>query len=293
MLKRLFALLALFSCALISSAGWQDNITMLIIPREAQPVKLAMEISKQYPTLIVCYQKAGNEYKLHAWNGRAWVKISPTSYRIGSFCQHPPSNAVLIDSKENPVPSSLLPNTAWCPLSYRLNSTDISVMVYHLGRHFDFPYHTWTLYAEKYNKPLNVINPGFYNIPWYHYRGEQLADRKALVDTSLHMDKWIPTLRVSPGQDFALEELTRSPKAQPRRVKPVPAPKPVVEEAPTVHGLEITDLEVHEARDVEILEVPLDVPEPAKPVEEVRIPADPFSNYDIPVATVIEVPAKK
>ena len=277
MLKRLMIWTALCLLPLAACAQRADELTLLVIPRAAEPVQLAREISRSFPTLIVCYQQAGSTVQLHTWNGSRWVEINPDRYANGSFSSRAARSTVIIEPEGAPAPDRLIPDTAWCAKTYRLQSTDRNTMLYLLGRHYRFPLHIWTRFAERYNQPLLSINPGLFNIPWYHNLGGKGALREERVDKEIHMDQWVQIFPVaSPSIPTILNELKKEAQDTRLHQKQIPANKPApkpVEEAP----------EKALAQEPIILRAePMQEKPPTTPKA-----IDPFTTAEIPVAIVI------
>lgn len=211
--KALVSILVLFgACSLYAQEKeiipWRQNITMLVVPREPMAIQLAQDISRRYPTLLVCYQTTPAQTVLHAWNGEEWLGISDVDYTNGTFFTHRPRRAVIVEKENNSAPELLIPDGTWCNEISRISSTDTRVMIHLLGRHFDFPYRYWMQFAKRYNYELEEINPALINVPWIHYRGDEIIAAFKARDDERDMDKW-STLNITspePIEPVLMEE---------------------------------------------------------------------------------------
>jgi hypothetical protein len=168
----MFKKTALFIVALATSltvfAGRTRDITMLIVPREVIPARIAMDIARRYPAIVVTYQGSGDRLKIQAWDGKSWVGISHEDYVRGSFFMNPPTHAILVEDPMSPAPDLLVPDGTWCASGSRLKSTDARVMIHLLGLYFNFPYRTWKDFAHAYRYP---ISPGGITAAMNYIRG--------------------------------------------------------------------------------------------------------------------------
>jgi hypothetical protein len=241
-----------------------SKITMLVVPRAEEPVRIAMDISQSYPTLIVCYQQSHNLLNLHAWNGTQWVKVSTEDYQQGTFFTNAPSEAVIIEPEGVAASDILTPPESWCEKTYRLRTTDLDAVIYLLGRHLDFPYSLWIEFAERYDRTLEQINPSHTNVPWWHYRGNQLISKDNPLDHKIHKDKWIsPDAPIKP--------------AEPKPVVKMPEPEPVAKSggfktAPRKEPTPAVDVIVKELTETP---APTPAPAPVKKEPVVKKPAKP------------------
>jgi len=221
MRKTVMILTVLTGLVLGAQAGKRaDNITMLIVPREARPVQIAQDIAYYYPTLLLTYNQTPEGLALHAWNGSAWVSVSPEDYRTGAFFMTSPRRCVIVDSEEAPAPEALIPDGTWCPAGKRLASTDPRVLIHLLGRYFDFPQRRWKLFAKRYDYTIDEINPAMINIQWWHYSADVYLDKLRKRQLSRDMDKWYdlgitPPVPVYPApmEDDLLGDLPALPEA--------------------------------------------------------------------------------
>ncbi len=252
LLPLFFLLIALGRCA---QAEPEQNITMLVVPRDAKAIQVAQQVSTLYPTLIVSYQQFQNMLKLYAWNGEGWVDVPVEDYVNGVFFANPPQHTILVEHENSPAPDILVPNGIWCKTGNRLTSTDPRVMIHLIGRHLNFPYRHWMHFSKKYKLPLEAINPGLINVYWWHYRGDQIFPALEARDLEVDMDKWL-YLDIAP----------------PLPVEPVPE-----------NLKEIAEI-IEDIRRTNAVET-------AKPAEPAPV-ADPFSNAEIPAAEVVLPPAE-
>jgi hypothetical protein len=279
MLKKFIVTLFLLSNAVAaqaqesgSSVPWRENITMLAVPREPQTVQVALDISRHYPVLLVCYQPMQKEPVLHAWNGDGWVAVSPEEYVNGTFFTTPPQQAVIVESELRPAPGILVPDGTWCKEGYRLRSTDRRVLIHLLGRHFNFPYRNWSRFAKRYEYKIEEINPSLTNVFWWHYRGDEVLPALKARDFEADMDFWQPL------------EITAAEPVEPVDLK---APEPVMpaeEPAGSAAKPAASSASVEEiAKTLGEADPPADAP-----VQEM----DPFSTNDVPAAVLVPLPTE-
>ncbi len=179
-----------FLASLNLFAGGKNNITMLIVPQETTPIRIAQEISQHEPVLLVTYQTTGKTTQILAWTGSHWVDISLESYTNGSFFTTRPSHVILVEKKNVPAPDVLIPDGTWCSTGNRLISTDPRIMIHLLGRYFDFPYRTWKTFANHSRCSIETINPERINIPWWHYRGDRLFKKRRQSKVNTDLKNW-------------------------------------------------------------------------------------------------------
>lgn len=294
---------------------WQQDITMLMVPRETTAIQIAQDISCRYPVLLVCYQLTPAEPVLHAWDGEQWVGVSLTDYTNGTFFTNRPQRAVIIEKEAGSAPNILAPGTFWCDRVNRLASTDPRIMIHLLGRTFDFPYRYWMQFAKRYNYELEEINPALINVPWVHYRGDQVVAAFKARDFDRDMNKWLaldgtpvypaqaavitdePDL---PAAETPTEEVDAEPIDMPTEESvdesivisvdnPETRPVKIIVETPEPEALKIDVKKVEEPVSEKSIDQ-TDVEEMEEPVEELII--DPFSTDEIPAAELIVPPAE-
>lgn len=265
MLKKiLLMMLGLLFCA-TAHAGVQNDITMLIVPRDAKTIQIAQDIAGAYPVLLVVYRQTGSVLDLHAWNGESWVPVSVEDYTNGAFFATAPTHAILVHPGRVSVPDVLIPSGAWCQSGNRLLSTDPRVLIHLLGRYFNFPYRHWKELADRYGYTFEQVNPGLINVHWWHYRGDVLLDKRAQRDPKADLDQW-----------YGLE------------ITPPPAPEPVaVEEEMSVPP---ADVSTNSSADAAAqAEIPVKAEEPGA-VEKTGLKSDPATAEpaDVSAATAAE-----
>jgi len=272
----------------------KNEITMLIVPRDAKTIQLAKDIADAYPVLLVVYRQTGGVLDLHAWNGESWVAVSVEDYTNGTFFANAPKHAILIQPGRVSVPDMLTPSGVWCQSGNRLLSTDPRVLIHLLGRHFDFPYRHWKELADRYGYTLEQVNPALINVYWWHYRGDVVRNKLAQRDPEADLDQWYALEIIPPPappvEEPAEEEAETEPEpviAEPAEEAPVEAeeteveepatekPLPVeevpaapAEEPPTVEKVEaepvVTEPAVEAKTDVVVEEIPAPAKEPVK-----------------------------
>lgn len=194
MFKKTVLLVAVvFSMLSLSAQAWRnDEITMLVIPRETIPLQIGQDISRRYPVLLVSYQMILGELKIHAWNGDNWVAVPVEDYTNGTFFTVPPKNAVIVENERFRAPDALTPSSLWCGSAHRLTSTDPRVMLHLLGLSFDFPFRHWNQLAKRYGYALEEINPTLENVYWFHLQANVLMQKRAQRDFTVDLQNWQP-----------------------------------------------------------------------------------------------------
>lgn len=304
----LLALTLSFALTLTTQAFFEDDLTMLVVPRAAKPIQIAQDIAAHYPVIIVCYQQTPERAKLYAWNGEGWVDVLEEDYASGAFFENPPEHTVLIDSEEAPAPESLIPDGTWCEKGNRLTSADPRVIIHLLGRYFDFPNRRWKQFARAYGYRVGEINPSLINIAWWQYPPER---PKPDLDADMENWRYLDITPPPPPEPIVIEE-------EPEVIPPVEVPaEEVVEEVVTetieepVLVVEEVVEEIQESADP-VLVIEDVVEEVLQPVEEIKpivdkteapaetvedilnalkpaepVVVDPFSTQEIPPAKVI------
>ncbi|QHI69723.1 hypothetical protein [Tichowtungia aerotolerans] len=267
---------------------WRDNITMLVVPREPQAVKLALDISRYYPVLIVCYQPMQKDPVLHAWNGEGWVSVSPEDYVNGVFFTTPPQQAVVVEQEKYTAPELLIPDGTWCKKGFRLSTTDERAIIHLLGLHFKFPYRYWIQFADRYKYALEEINPSLNNVFWWHYRGNEVMPAFKARDFETDRDLWEP-LEITLPEPIEPVDLTAQETVEPAEA---PAEEPAEQETqPNEDEEAVADLmetpEPEAEVDVEtiIQELEQSTNSPAQKV-------DPFTTNDVPAAELVPLPTE-
>jgi len=324
MLKKLVLLfvVALSALSLPAQAFWRnDDITMLVMPREVIPLQIAQDIARRYPVMIVSYQMTRGELKLHAWNGDSWVAVPVDDYTSGTFFANRPKRAIIVENERLQAPAALAPNSIWCESATRIATTDPRALLHLLGLSFDFPFRHWDQLAERYGFSLEQINPTLQNVHWWNLRGDVLLEKRAQRDFAIDLDKWhyletLPPPVVVPVVMEAEEPATapaapeeikagatavditaKAPEAPVEKapvVAPAPAAEPVkaIEPAPVVESVPAVEPLPSLEPEPVIVPAPLAETEPAveatpaaKPADAIE--ADPFSTDEIPAAEIV------
>jgi hypothetical protein len=310
----LLTVVILSALSLPARAFWNNDITMLVMPREVIPLQIAQDISRRYPVLIVSYQLTKGELKLFAWNGDSWVAVPVDDYTSGTFFANRPKHAIVVENERFHAPDVLVPSGTWCESANRLSSTDPRVMLHLLGLQFNFPFRHWDQLAKRYGYSIEEINPTLNNVHWWNLRGDVLLEKRAQRNYSIDLDNWyvLETLPPPPVETVLVEE---QPVNAPEVTAPVPEPVKVIKvNAPVAKPVpaqtkEKTDA-VLTAADVAtktpvVAPAPAPVMEPAPIVEAVPaittpvseaekaiepvavVEADPFSAKEIPAAEIV------
>lgn len=288
MLKKIVLLmLSLIGAFALSASAWwsSKDITMLVVPRDPMAIRIAQDMSQLRPVLLVTYKQLPDGLFIHAWNGKSWVSVSPEDYVSGAFFANRPSHTIIVQSESETAPELLVPDGTWCAEGNRLTSTDPRVLLHLLGRYFDVSYQTWKDLTWRYKYTLEEINPGLQNIPWWHFRGNEIYQARMKRNLAADLEKWffLDITPPPPPEPVAVEE----------EIKELPAVEiPAGEEMPAEDSV---TTEVVEGIDAPVLE------EAAAPVLEeaaieepvVTVDADPFSEDEIPPAAIIEPAPKK
>ena len=149
-------------------AGRKQEITLVMVPRTEIPVRLGLDLSARYPTLLISYRIAANgNASFHGWTGSQWVNVTPADFTAGQFFKKGPSGALIIVPEGQPYPDHLLPSPDWCPEAYKISTTQVRPMLHLTGKYFDFSAKDWKWFAARYGKKIEDINPEGLNIRWY------------------------------------------------------------------------------------------------------------------------------
>jgi len=277
----LLSLALLGTCVLTAAATPKKEITMLVVPRDMQAIRIAQEISRFYPILLVSYQQTPERLKLYAWNGTGWVDISLEDYVNGLFFANPPKHTILVEPENTPAKEVLVPDGAWCQTGNRLTTIDPRTMTHLLGLHLGFQNRHWNRLARSQTLSVADVNPGLVNISWWQY-----PEKRPTLDPEADMNHWL-RLGITPPAPVESAVI----KAEPGTVPPVelPAAKPV---APKGKKQAPKDLP-------EIDKIMTEINVAAKPAPGVtaekaapKKAGDPFSAAEIPAAEVILPPEK-
>jgi len=286
-----------------TQANPKNEITMLVVPRDAKTIQIAQDISRRYPVLIVSYQQTPEQVKLYAWNGDGWVDIPVEDYTNGVFFANRPHHTIIVEAENTPAEDLLVPDGTWCDSGNRLLSTEPHVLIHLLGRYFDFPFRIWRQFSMRHNEPFEKINPAFINTYWWHHYGEDIFAKRSLRDPEADMDKWL-YLDITPPPPIepvvVEEEPEPVPPAEIPAVKPVDlsanSPTKALAEAESSAKKDAAPETPDGVEDAEPAaeEVPT-IEETAKEIIKEPIPeiaVDPFSATEIPAAEIVLPPAK-
>jgi hypothetical protein len=160
----------LLACSSVCSlAGRQDEITLLMVPREEGSVQLGMDIANKYPTLLISYKVGANQaVSLNGWTGSQWVHITLDAFHGGDFFKQGPNSALVIEKAGSPIPAALIPPADWCTDASKITTTEIRPLLHLMGQYYDFSFKDWEWFAKRYNLEMDAINPEGLNVSWYH-----------------------------------------------------------------------------------------------------------------------------
>ncbi|MBT8045615.1 MAG: hypothetical protein KJN67_00485, partial [Pontiella sp.] len=179
--KLYMASAALLFCVVFSSiAGRQNEITLIMVPREDSVVRVGMDIASRYPTLLLSYKiDANRKISLHGWTGSEWVNVSLDAFRTGNFFRTGPDSSLIIEEDGQSIPEDLIPSEKWCSSVYKITTTEIRPLLHLVGKYYDFKFKDWSWFSESYHFPIETINPDGLNIAWYHKRlSEHLKEKR-------------------------------------------------------------------------------------------------------------------
>lgn len=214
--KRILLLVILSGSLQLQAANRQTKITMLVVPRDPVLVQIALDISRRYPALLVCYQTNGAQTVIHAWDGKTWGEIPEKDYINGAFFKLNPRHAVIVEDEAGSAPDAVIPDGSWCEAGNRIATTEPRAVLHLLGRYFDFPYSYWVQFCRRYHFTLEAINPALLNVPWWHYRGKDVLPAMRARNYNADMDKWLyldmsPAAPVLPEVQKDADEITEEP----------------------------------------------------------------------------------
>ncbi|QBG47280.1 hypothetical protein EGM51_07725 [Verrucomicrobia bacterium S94] len=182
MRKTVFAGLVVLMAAASALASRKDEITLVMVPREDNVVRVGLDLANRYPTLLVSYKIRGSEASLHGWTGKEWVNITVDAFKAGDFFRTGPDSALIVDAKGE-LTDSLLPSESWCPAVYKITTTEMRPLLHLTGRYYDFRYKDWKWFCENYKMSMEVINPEGLNVAWYHRSfSENLKNKPVAAD---------------------------------------------------------------------------------------------------------------
>lgn len=218
--------------ALVASANRAEEVTLLLVPRTAVPLRIGLDLAATYPTLLVDYETdARGKLSLHGWTGSEWVNVTPEAFGKGDFFRRAPDTALVIEDPTVPFPESALPPARWCAELYRISSTEPRPLLHLIGQYYDFDYAEWKWFADRYRLSIDDINPEGLNVAWY--RKPLVAHfRRPSRDPVADLAFWMPIR--TPSSTLAETATTGAvePPAESSPEKPLISEKAVEATAP-------------------------------------------------------------
>lgn len=157
--------------AVFSIAARQDEITLVMVPREEETLRLGMDLANRYPTLLISYKLGvSNAVSLHGWTGSQWVNIKVDDFQRGAFFKKGPDSALIVEKEGVTVPEKILPPSDWCSSVAKIRTTEMRPLLHLVGQYYDLSYKGWQWFAKRYGMDLDAINPEGLNVAWYHRR---------------------------------------------------------------------------------------------------------------------------
>ena len=162
--------------AVVSHAARKGELTLLMIPREEETLRVGMDIADRFDTLLISYKLGvNNAVSLHGWTGSEWVNITVDNFQKGDFFRRGPDSALIVTKAGTPVPRKMIPPADWCSSASMITTTELRPLLHLTGQYFNFSYKDWKWFAKRYNMEMDAINPDQLNVAWYHRRmGENL-----------------------------------------------------------------------------------------------------------------------
>ena len=155
--------------AVFSSAARKDEVTLLMVPREEETVRLGVDIANKYPTLLISYKLgANNTISLHGWTGAEWVNVTLDAFHSGDFFKKGPDSALVVEKAGVALPGKMLPPPGWCVSASKITTTEMRPLLHLVGQYYDFSFKDWEWFAKRYNMDMDTINPEGLNVAWYH-----------------------------------------------------------------------------------------------------------------------------
>ncbi len=217
--KTAFLLLVLAGLCVPHARAWwgdQPDITMLVVPAEKTAVRIAQDMASMRPVLIVTYRQSGDDLRINAWNGKSWVGVKPEDYVNGAFFATAPDHVIIIEAQGSPAPQTMIPAGSWCSRGNRLTSTEPRVLLHLLGRYFDLSYQNWKDLTWRYQLPLEEINPGLVNIPWWHFRANEIYQARMKRNLAADLEQWL-FLDITPPDPVEPADMSGPLGDQPRQ----------------------------------------------------------------------------
>ena len=129
------------------------DAVLLVAPARYTVMQVAFDLARRYPTVLVSYQSADPDPRLHVWNGYEWMPLQPDDYRSGSFLQTFPSRTLLLGD-DSLLPASLRDVSAWCPETKQFPDLETPALVNAIGQYIPFTPSDWRWFAGRYNLTL-------------------------------------------------------------------------------------------------------------------------------------------
>lgn len=210
--------MVLIFTAVFSNAARKDEITLVMVPREEEPVRLGMDLANRFPTLLISYKVGvNNAVSLHGWTGTQWVNVALDHFQSGDFFRKGPDSALIVEKAGAPIPASLVPPSNWCVSASKITTTEMRPLLHLVGQYYNFSYEDWQWVAKRYSQPLDAINPEGLNVAWYHKRmNEHLKPHEQHGASDLQY--WVSIRQP--------EVVTLTPVAVPAAKEDVPAEEP-------------------------------------------------------------------
>jgi hypothetical protein len=265
-LKFYFAVAVL--SAVCVSASRINEVTLVVVPRTDESVKLGLDIAGKFPTLLVSYKAGSNgQISLHGWTGSQWVNVSLEDYAAGNFFRTGPDSALLVMDDENVLPEALVPPVDWCTGVYSISTTETRPLLHLIGQYYDFNYADWKWFAKRYDMDVAAINPEGLNMAWYHKRlKDHLSTQE--VTGSNDLQYWV----VVRTPDAVTEPAAQEPAVEPAEAEGVPVEElesnPLTNSVPEAVVLGAGDAEEAESVVEESKEEASEATPPEQPEEE-------------------------
>lgn len=238
---------ALVACsAVFSVAARQDEITLVMVPREEETLRVGMDLANKYPTLLISYQLGVNHaVSLHGWTGSQWVNVKVDDFQSGAFFKKGPDSALIVEKAGVTVPEKVLPPSDWCASVAKIRTTEMRPLLHLVGQYYDLSYKDWQWFSKRYGMDLDAINPEGLNVAWYHRRMEDNLKARGQQSGS-DLQYWVLVrYPVADEPVVALEEQGAETAAPPAEEEPVPAVEgtcnPLTNDAPAAVVMGVAD----------------------------------------------------
>jgi hypothetical protein len=166
-----FSAVLMLCSAVVSQAARKGELTLLMVPREEETLRVGMDIANRFDTLLIGYQLgANNSVSLHGWTGSEWVNITLDNFQKGDFFKKGPDSALVVTKAGTPVPRKMIPPADWCSNASMITTTELRPLLHLTGQYYNFSYKDWNWFAKRFNMEMEAINPDQLNVAWYHRR---------------------------------------------------------------------------------------------------------------------------